>query len=208
VASKAVGGRKLIGDSGINWLLIGIALSFLILGLLIFYSQLLTRARNFRAANTISWLLFAISAALIIIFFFPASSADGVIFGFSLGGAAALFGLVFFFGSKRASQANDMDELEVEHDKLKEECGALKSELEDFKKSGTSAVPAPRELLETETFNYELKKNKKRKISIITGDIGKVKVADVWVNSENTNMEMSRYYEKSVSAVIRYMGAE
>lgn len=44
-------------------------------------------------------------------------------------------------------------------------------------------------------------------IGVVTGDIRRVRVADVWVNSENTDMRMSRFEEYSVSAIIRFDGA-
>ncbi len=45
------------------------------------------------------------------------------------------------------------------------------------------------------------------RIGFVTGDIRRVKNADVWVNPENTQMKMARPEEHSVSAVIRYEGA-
>ena len=38
------------------------------------------------------------------------------------------------------------------------------------------------------------------RIGIVAGDIGQVRFADIWVNSENTDMEMSRFTEFSISA--------
>ena len=45
------------------------------------------------------------------------------------------------------------------------------------------------------------------RIGIVIGDIRQVRFADIWVNSENTDMEMPRFSEFSVSAIIRYYGA-
>ena len=45
-------------------------------------------------------------------------------------------------------------------------------------------------------------------ISVITGDMRQWHDIDVWVNSENTNLQMARYYDRSLSAMIRYEGAE
>lgn len=45
-------------------------------------------------------------------------------------------------------------------------------------------------------------------IAIRTGDILKVTGVDIWVNSENTDMMMDRIIGKSISASIRYAGAE
>ena len=61
---------------------------------------------------------------------------------------------------------------------------------------------------EIKTYSYRLKQNREKKIVIVTGDIiiCSEKI-DIWVNSENTNMQMSRYYDRSFSAAIRYNGA-
>jgi hypothetical protein len=45
-------------------------------------------------------------------------------------------------------------------------------------------------------------------IGLVTGDIQNVTGIDVWVNSENTNMQMARPFENSISGVIRYLGAK
>jgi O-acetyl-ADP-ribose deacetylase (regulator of RNase III) len=45
------------------------------------------------------------------------------------------------------------------------------------------------------------------RIGVITGTIHRVRSADVWVNSENTDMEMARITEFSISAIIRYWGS-
>ncbi len=46
-----------------------------------------------------------------------------------------------------------------------------------------------------------------RYLGIVTGDIRRVRCAEVWVNPENTEMEMARFSEFSVSSIIRYEGA-
>ena len=55
---------------------------------------------------------------------------------------------------------------------------------------------------------YRLRKHPPRRIHVITGDIREWPDIDVWVNSENTNMQMARFYDRSLSAMIRYEGAE
>ena len=57
-------------------------------------------------------------------------------------------------------------------------------------------------------FPYRLISQPKKRILVITGDIRERRDIDVWVNSENTNMQMARFYDKSLSAIIRYEGAE
>jgi O-acetyl-ADP-ribose deacetylase (regulator of RNase III) len=47
-----------------------------------------------------------------------------------------------------------------------------------------------------------------KQIGYITGNIKNIKNVDVWVNSENTNMQMARHFDRSISATIRYEGAK
>lgn len=46
------------------------------------------------------------------------------------------------------------------------------------------------------------------RIGIVCGDIRQVEGIDVWVNSENTLMEMGRMSDVGISAIIRHMGAQ
>ena len=50
-------------------------------------------------------------------------------------------------------------------------------------------------------------RGRKSRICVITGDLQNVHGKDVWVNAENTNMQMARFYDWAVSSVIRYYGA-
>ena len=61
-------------------------------------------------------------------------------------------------------------------------------------------------ILETEYLRYQMIENSKY-IGLVTGDIRDVRQVDVWVNSENSNMQMDRYYDRSISSIIRYLGA-
>jgi len=67
-------------------------------------------------------------------------------------------------------------------------------------------VEQPVPIQETKIHRYRLKSGDRR-IGLVTGDLQNVKGIDAWVSSENTNMEMSRFYERSISGVIRYLGA-
>lgn len=44
-------------------------------------------------------------------------------------------------------------------------------------------------------------------VGLATGDLRQVRGIDAWVNSENTEMQMARPYDLSVSGVVRYHGA-
>ncbi|MFB9238112.1 macro domain-containing protein [Plantactinospora siamensis] len=91
------------------------------------------------------------------------------------------------------------------------------------KSRGRSAVVSPTEpvrlgrdgggrvLTVQETSTYRLPPGpdgRQSRIGVITSDIRQVRCADIWVNSENTDMVMARVQECSVSAIIRYEGAE
>jgi O-acetyl-ADP-ribose deacetylase (regulator of RNase III) len=47
-----------------------------------------------------------------------------------------------------------------------------------------------------------------RYVGIITGDMKRVSTVDIWVNPENTKMEMARIEEDSTSGIIRFLGSE
>lgn len=62
---------------------------------------------------------------------------------------------------------------------------------------------------ESKEFPYRLRAQPSKRICLLTGDIThRTNISiDVWVNSENTNMQMARFFDKSLSATIRYQGA-
>lgn len=61
---------------------------------------------------------------------------------------------------------------------------------------------------ETKRIEYGVQSRPGTKIGLITGDIQNIEGIDVWVNSENTNMQMARFHDMGVSGVIRWLGAE
>ena len=63
--------------------------------------------------------------------------------------------------------------------------------------------PCPQNL----TYVYEVREAPGKQIGITAGDLNYIRDIDVWVNSENTDMEMARVYDRSVSGLIRYLGA-
>lgn len=72
---------------------------------------------------------------------------------------------------------------------------------------GPGRGPVP--LSHTERFLYRLSRPERAgcRVGIVTGDLRRIRCADVWVNPENTNMRMPRFEECSISAIIRYEGA-
>jgi hypothetical protein len=67
--------------------------------------------------------------------------------------------------------------------------------------------PEGKPLAATHVLEATLKGMDESAVGLITGDIQQVMGVDVWVNSENTNMQMARPFENSISGVIRYLGA-
>ncbi|MBL8102814.1 MAG: macro domain-containing protein [Anaerolineales bacterium] len=66
----------------------------------------------------------------------------------------------------------------------------------------------PKRIGTKNTYLYPIAKVAGKEVGMITGDIQNIKEIDVWVNSENTNMQMARHFERSISATIRYLGAK
>ncbi len=128
--------------------------------------------------DMISWFFLALSVASI----FTMPVIKGKLFGFEFEGQIAAFAFTWYVGyliSKRA---------------LKLQVYA--------NQQATSKIIA-----ETKHFDYSLKNVPNKKIGMITGNILNVKNIDVWVNSENTNMQMARFYDRSISGLIRYHAA-
>jgi O-acetyl-ADP-ribose deacetylase (regulator of RNase III) len=156
----------------------------------------------FHSTNVICWILIALFPALVIFSLFPQNTVTGSIFGFSMTGAVALFVFIWWFGTRNSQKAIRIDEL---NEKLR----ALEEDLrksQQFQSESTSPA-LPRVLTQTEVISFPLKSDRSKKIVLVTGNVQGVKCADVWVNSENTNMQMSRFYERSISGTIRYLGA-
>jgi O-acetyl-ADP-ribose deacetylase (regulator of RNase III) len=68
--------------------------------------------------------------------------------------------------------------------------------------------PKPKRLTKVEVFGYPLVHAPDKTVGLITGDREQINQADIWVNSENLDMQMDRYYGTSTSATIRYLGAK
>ena len=70
-------------------------------------------------------------------------------------------------------------------------------------------------LIASDVEEYEIPGSRGKRLGIVMGDLRHVNLTatlrrqpiHVWVNSENVNMSMSRPYEGSISATIRYLGA-
>jgi O-acetyl-ADP-ribose deacetylase (regulator of RNase III) len=67
---------------------------------------------------------------------------------------------------------------------------------------------AEERMVRLQSFPYRHREHTSKTIAVWTGDIQERKGVDVWVNSENTNMQMARFYDRGISALIRYLGAK
>ena len=68
-------------------------------------------------------------------------------------------------------------------------------------------VQPPQPISETTVHEWTVVGNPDKRVGLITGDIARVKGIDIWGNSENTDMQMARFHDRSVSGTIRYLGA-
>jgi len=66
----------------------------------------------------------------------------------------------------------------------------------------------PRRITKVEKFEYPLVNVPGKQLCLVTGDREQITIGDIWVNSENSEMQMDRYYGTSTSATIRYLGAK
>lgn len=80
---------------------------------------------------------------------------------------------------------------------------------------GLQVTAGQKEISDYTVHKYALDGTPGKEIWLVTGDLRHVnlnshlhdKPIDIWVNSENINMQMARVFDSSVSALIRYLGA-
>jgi O-acetyl-ADP-ribose deacetylase (regulator of RNase III) len=143
--------------------------------------------------------LFAFGPGLLFFSIFPDSSAEGNVGKFALGGAFASFVVVWLLGMSKGRQGLGAD---AAADALRKENADLRNEIA---LSGANAGDDP-VITERQEIVYRVQGGD-REIAIVTGDLLNVRDADVWVSSENTNMQPARYHDRSISALVRYHGA-
>ncbi|MCZ7430073.1 hypothetical protein O7607_30350, partial [Micromonospora sp. WMMA1949] len=143
------------------------------------------------------WLCAALTATLVTFSLFPTSTADGTVFGVTLGGAGAFVLLVWTAALRAGNRAADRD---------KHEAAAARRAVPAAPPEPAGAAVIGRQ----ETHWYRLRRTavlSMRWIGVITGDVRRVTSADAWVNSENTDLMMSRIHDFSMSGIIRYGGS-
>jgi O-acetyl-ADP-ribose deacetylase (regulator of RNase III) len=189
-----------MNDITVNPAIFALALGLMAAGLALFFWGV--RRRNLpylRTSTPIVWALIAMGPALMLFSTFPDSTAEGTLGAFSLGGAFAAFALVWYLGTKLARDGIEADG-EVEQ---------LKAALATATAAAATAVsgsddPAVRQ---RHAIRYRVSRRRGREVVIVTGELLSVRGVDVWASPENTNMQPSRYHERSISAMVRYYGA-
>ena len=149
-----------------------------------------------------SALLYALAGALFLFSAFPDSTAEGRALGFSLGGAAAFAAFFLLASFTWLSKTRDRDELAAEIKRLKRQNAELRRELAGER----PRAAAPRQLMAGTRHEVSVRGARGHRLGLITGNLVNVSGVDVWVNTENTRMEMSRINDPTISAAIRYHG--
>jgi O-acetyl-ADP-ribose deacetylase (regulator of RNase III) len=146
-----------------------------------------------RMRLVVAWVFLALAPSLVVFWAFPDSTVTGDIAGVQAGGAIAAFLVVWLLGIRHSLQADDLEGREAK---------LLAGEVRAAAASTRGAEPAGGGDVEM----YRLAKRPRRAIALVPGSMHHIDFADVWVNSENTNMQMARYYEHSISGMVRYLG--
>lgn len=179
----------------------GLAFTMVGLGLYFFAANSRARAKAFYSWMVLAWLFIPVFPLVFVLGAFPDSTAEGSLLEFKIGGAFAGYVLLWFGGITLTARGIDTDAERQRVAKL-EEIAAYVTVIKPIVEEDRPAKP----LLETDVFEYAVR-GTSRRVAIVTGDLAHVRGIDVWVNSENTNMQMARFGERSVSSMIRYLGA-
>lgn len=156
--------------------------------------------KNEGLSTLIFWFLFPLGLVALLFGLFDNAIETGDFMGYKISGALAGYVLLFTLGYKNSEKLVPLDKELTKNKALGEQVAELEDELLRLKK--------PAKVLNiTEYFNYKIKGTKKE-INLVAGDMANVKGVHIWVNTENTNMLMARYYENSISGLIRYLGAK
>lgn len=197
-------------DLSLGFLIIlALALFLLFYGIWL-YRQLIKRSnpKLFYSSVIISWVLISLFPVVLLFSVFQNSSLTGEFkdtsFGtIAIGGAFGAFFVIWFMGTRNTLKAIKEDHSEEKVTKLTDENRNLREQIVELKGKplNTRSIPENRKL----EFIHD---KSERILGLITGDIQQVRDIDLWVNSENTNLQMGRFYDPSISGLIRYLGAE
>lgn len=166
------------------------------------WSSAPSRAERQSALQLPVILLYSLAAALFLFSAFPDSLTEGRALGFGLGGAAGFAAFFMMASFAWLARTRRRDELAAELKKVRRENAVLRRQQLSAHPSEDSARP----LAQCTRYELPLRGNRRHRVGMITGNLANVLGTDVWVNPENTRMEMSRVDEPTISATIRYHG--
>jgi hypothetical protein len=113
-----------------NVVLLSTAGVFLAIGLITLFWGVARRAAGQRHTVLVAtWLCMALAATLVIFSFFPASLAEGTLFGISLGGAGAFVMLIWTSAIRASSEAESRDAQDMEIRRRDDEIARLTERL-------------------------------------------------------------------------------
>jgi hypothetical protein len=195
------------GDVMANHLVIALAVGFLAISLAVFWWGARPSSVGQRhMIYVFAWLLTAITASLVVFAIFPTTEASGSVLGITLGGAGAFAVVIWMVAIRASTLAERMDALEAVIWDRDRKIAELEQALADMARR-----QRPRPIESSEIYRYrlvgEVAGASTRYLGIATGDMRRVRCADIWVNPENTEMQMARYQEHSISGLIRYESA-
>ncbi|WP_314242698.1 macro domain-containing protein [Streptomyces kutzneri] len=147
-------------------------------------------------------LLYSLASALFLFSTFPDSLTEGRALGFRVGGAAGFAAFFMLASFAWLSKSRPRDELAAVLKRAKEDNVRLREQL--F--SRQTDAGAPRTLIDSTRYETQINGDRRHRIGVVTGNLANVFGTDVWINPENTRMEMSRTTERTISATIRYLG--
>lgn len=148
--------------------------------------------------------MYSLAGALFLFSVFPDSFTEGRTMGFGLGGAAGFAGFFMLSSFAWLSRTRPRDELARELRAARDENRRLRRELDTRHALEHPPVPIAR----STRYEVALRGERRHRLGMITGNLVNVQGVDVWVNPENSRMEMSRITEPTVSAAIRYHGGD
>ncbi|MFE6932465.1 macro domain-containing protein [Streptomyces sp. NPDC057699] len=149
-------------------------------------------------------LLYSLAAALFLFSAFPDSLTEGRALGFGLGGAAGFAAFFMLASFAWLARTRSRDELAAQLRKVARENAAMRRQL----LSERPSPEGPQPIAQCTRYELPLRRDRRHRVGMITGNLANILGTDVWVNPENTRMEMSRVDEPTISATIRYHGGE
>jgi O-acetyl-ADP-ribose deacetylase (regulator of RNase III) len=146
-----------------------------------------------RVRLVLAWLVVALCPVFLIFLFFPESTIAPEFTWGKATGAIAAYLVVWGVGIRYSLQADDLEMRERELSRRESDAASRDPDSTEPIRCGDVLV-------------YELVDRPGGSIGLVAGGLDLVTFADVWVSSENVEMQMARYYDRSVSGVIRYLG--